>query len=140
MKKLNSLVSFHAILLLCATWKKIQRGNLPFRVMSLLSRGGCGKNAGAAARRIFLVFFLATCCLFSNSADKNTDSEHWTKNCLPSPSSDGTGFYIHRRTDRILMNLVGLVVWVLRHINLCRLFNTESIFIQIISSISNNSV
>ena len=31
-------------------------------------------------------------------------------------------------------------VWVLWHINLCRLFNAKSIFIQIISSISNNSV
>ena len=33
-----------------------------------------------------------------------------------------------------------LVVWVLWRINLCRLFNVKSIFIQIISSISNNSV
>ena len=33
-----------------------------------------------------------------------------------------------------------LVGWVLWHINLCRLFNAKSIFIQIISSISNNSV
>ena len=33
-----------------------------------------------------------------------------------------------------------LVVWGLWHINLCRLFNAKSIFIQIISSISNNSV
>ena len=33
-----------------------------------------------------------------------------------------------------------LVVWVLWHINFCRLFNAKSIFIQIIISISNNSV
>ena len=33
-----------------------------------------------------------------------------------------------------------LVVWVLWHINLCRLFNAKSIFIQIINSISNNSI
>ena len=33
-----------------------------------------------------------------------------------------------------------LVVWVLWHINPCRLFNTISIFMQIVSSISNNSV
>ena len=33
-----------------------------------------------------------------------------------------------------------LVVWVLWHINLCRLFNAKSIFIKINSSISNNSV
>ena len=33
-----------------------------------------------------------------------------------------------------------LVGWILWHINLCRLFNAKSIFIQIISSISNNSV
>ena len=33
-----------------------------------------------------------------------------------------------------------LFVWVLWHINYCRLFNTKSIFIQISSSISNNSV
>ena len=32
------------------------------------------------------------------------------------------------------------VVWVLWHINLCKLFDTKSIFIQIIRSISNNSV
>ena len=30
------------------------------------------------------------------------------------------------------------VVWVLWHINLCRLFNAKSIFIEIISSILNN--
>ena len=36
--------------------------------------------------------------------------------------------------------LVWLVVWILGHLNPCRLFNTKSIFIQIISSISNNSV
>ena len=34
----------------------------------------------------------------------------------------------------------GLVGWVLWHINLCRLFNAKSIFMQIVSSISNNSV
>ena len=33
--------------------------------------------------------------------------------------------------------LVGSFLW---HINLCRLFNAKSIFIQIVSSISNNSV
>ena len=40
-----------------------------------------------------------------------------------------------------LHGLVGwLVVWVLWHINLCRLSNAKSIFIQIISSVSNNSI
>ena len=33
-----------------------------------------------------------------------------------------------------------LVVWVLWHINLCRLFNAKSILMQIVSSISNNAV
>ena len=33
-----------------------------------------------------------------------------------------------------------LVDWILWQINLCRLFNAKSIFMQIISSISNNSV
>ena len=33
-----------------------------------------------------------------------------------------------------------LVGWVLWHINLCWLFNAKSIFMQIVSSISNNSV
>ena len=33
--------------------------------------------------------------------------------------------------------MVGRVLW---HINLCRLFNAKSIFMQIISSISNNSI
>ena len=36
--------------------------------------------------------------------------------------------------------LIWLVAWVLSHINLCRLFNAKSIFIQIVCSISNNSV
>ena len=39
-----------------------------------------------------------------------------------------------------VMLVVWLVVWVLWHIKLCRLFNTKAIFIQIVSSISNNSV
>ena len=39
--------------------------------------------------------------------------------------------------EDLLLLLVGWVLW---HINLCRLFNAKSIFIQIISSISNNSV
>ena len=33
-----------------------------------------------------------------------------------------------------------LVVWVFWHINLSRLFNAKSIFMQIVSSIPNNSV
>ena len=33
-----------------------------------------------------------------------------------------------------------LLVWILWHINHCRLFNAKYIFIQIVSSISNNSV
>ena len=33
-----------------------------------------------------------------------------------------------------------LVGWVLWHINLCRLFNAKSIFMQTASSTSNNSV
>ena len=33
-----------------------------------------------------------------------------------------------------------LFVWVLWHINICRLFNAKSIFIQVNCSISNNSV
>ena len=40
----------------------------------------------------------------------------------------------------IILQLVNLFVWVLWHINLCWLFNDKSIFIQINSSISNNSV
>ena len=33
-----------------------------------------------------------------------------------------------------------LVGWVLWHINICSLVNAKSIFMQIVSSISNNSV
>ena len=36
--------------------------------------------------------------------------------------------------------LIWLVGWVLWHIYLCKLFNAKSIFIQITSSVSNNSV
>ena len=40
-----------------------------------------------------------------------------------------------------MTDVVGrLVGWILWHINLCKLFNAESIFIQIVGSISNNSV
>ena len=42
--------------------------------------------------------------------------------------------------ERLLQTLEMLVGWVLCHINLHRLFNAKSIFIQTISSISNNSV
>ena len=46
-----------------------------------------------------------------------------------------------RSFDRKTGWLVGcLLAWVLWHINLFRLFNVKSIFIQIINSISNNSV
>ena len=39
-----------------------------------------------------------------------------------------------------LMLMFDLFIWALWDINLCRLFNAKSIFIQINSSISNNSV
>ena len=38
------------------------------------------------------------------------------------------------------LSVLSLFVWILCHINLCRLFNTKSIFVQINSFISNNSV
>ena len=40
----------------------------------------------------------------------------------------------------VYMYICWLVVWVLWHINLCRLFNVKSIFKQIISCISINSI
>ena len=40
----------------------------------------------------------------------------------------------------IYIYIYWLVGWVLRHISLCRLFIARPIFIQIINSISNNSV
>ena len=43
----------------------------------------------------------------------------------------------HEEKNDVIRRLVGWVLW---HINLCRLFNAKSTFIQIISSISNNSV
>ena len=46
--------------------------------------------------------------------------------------------YIERKKKTGL--IYSLFVWVLWYINLCRLFNTKSIFIQMNSSISNNSV
>ena len=41
---------------------------------------------------------------------------------------------------KVITVMFRLVGWVLWHINFSRLFNAKSIFIQIISSISNNSV
>ena len=49
--------------------------------------------------------------------------------------SEKVGFNLSR--EMFLMDMVGWVLW---HINLCRLFNAKSIFLQIIWSISNNSV
>ena len=39
-----------------------------------------------------------------------------------------------------LLGITKMVCWILWYINLCRLFNAKSIFMQIFSSISNNSV
>ena len=48
---------------------------------------------------------------------------------------------VHYNKYKLTVSLKSdLVVWVLWHINLCRLFNAKSIFIQINSSISNISV
>ena len=41
------------------------------------------------------------------------------------------------QTECMVGQLVGWVLW---HINLCRLFNANSIFIQIVSSVSKNSI
>ena len=57
--------------------------------------------------------------------------------------NNGNEKILHIFTYYRLGWLVGWLVvgvWILWHINLCRLFNPKSIFIQIISSISNNSV
>ena len=64
------------------------------------------------------------------------------KGASGSPSTKVTNFtYLQigcwEKTRRISWWLFSWVLW---HINLCRLFNTKSIFIQIINSISNNSV
>ena len=51
--------------------------------------------------------------------------------------------FLWKNSSDTISHMAGVVVvfgWVLWHINLCRLFNAKSIFIQIISSISNNSV
>ena len=49
---------------------------------------------------------------------------------------------IHKYNNDNNKNVVWLVGWLgfMVYINLCRLLNTKSIFKQIISSISNNSV
>ena len=49
-------------------------------------------------------------------------------------------YYITVINQEALKKKQLLFVMVLWHINYCRLFNTKSIFIQINSSISNNSV
>ena len=63
-----------------------------------------------------------------NVAVKYTQEEFRDKMCLLPLRSDKNFREPHWR-------LVGSVLW---HINLCRLFNANSIFIQIVSSISNN--
>ena len=49
-------------------------------------------------------------------------------------------FSDHKAEEGIDIWLVGLVGWVLWHINHCRLFNAKSKYMQIVNSISNNSV
>ena len=46
----------------------------------------------------------------------------------------------HSFRQTLNMCVESLFVWLLWHINLCRLFNAKSIFIQINTSISNNSI
>ena len=60
-------------------------------------------------------------------------------------TSDSAGIfsiqcYLGFFTFDFSQQLVWLVWWVLWHINLCRLFNAKSIFMKVISFISNNSV
>ena len=48
---------------------------------------------------------------------------------------------LEERREESEIRLVGWFIgWVLWYINLCRLFNAKSVFMQIVSSISNNSV
>ena len=66
------------------------------------------------------------------------ESENW----------DDSRLYLYTSFDCVITTLTQfpnkmicwLIVWVLWYINLYRLFNAKSIFIPIISSISNNSV
>ena len=52
------------------------------------------------------------------------------------------GFNYYISTQLILFNIIHLFVWLVGFygISNCRLFNAKSIFIQTVSSISNNSV
>ena len=52
----------------------------------------------------------------------------------------GAGHWASRPRESIECSESCLFVWVLEHTNLCKLFNAKSIFIQINSSTSNNSV
>ena len=64
---------------------------------------------------------------------QNTFFTNWTNLCIQLPNL--------KNEHRIWPGwLFGWLFWVLWHINLCRLFNALSIFIQIVSCISNNSV
>ena len=53
--------------------------------------------------------------------------------------NNSTGNLIKTKTIYLQHSIVCLFVWVLWHISLCRLFNAKSIFIEINSSISNDS-
>ena len=45
-----------------------------------------------------------------------------------------------KKTEKVVLSMEPVVVWALWRININRLFNAKSIFMQIVSSISNNSV
>ena len=74
-------------------------------------RGGCWKSRDT--EEIFTVFFLTTGCVFSNSAGKILTpnlglgtAPSWQSETTLSFFLYGTGFYIHRQSDRILFNLI----------------------------------
>ena len=71
--------------------------------------------------------YLVTTCIVSNSKPACQMKEIFANN---KSSNNEFGKYLD----------VCLFGWDLWHINLCRLFNAKSIFIQMNSSISNNSV
>ena len=79
------------------------------------------------------------CLIFSAKHAYAISSHNCHRNVtLPSGASLWNGMF--GWVEGQYTTLVWLVIWVLWHIYPCRLFNAKSIFIQVISSISNNSV
>ena len=96
-------------------------------------------KAGRPARTNIQQLCADTGCSLEDLPKAVDDREGWRER-VRNIHADSVTWWILRYCCNQHPILCWLVVWVLWHVNLHRLFNARSIFIRINSSISNNSV